>query len=478
MSILFHFISHLLFYTHKLFVHIFTLLCIFVFSVVVPFLATLIVDKRCFSAIAIAPNHPIEYQISYQTCVIFNHFILSGGSPTCAEHHTTERSISFVPPFVYSGECRDAVLTNYVPMIIISSASRAFLQPLLYLVLTNNHSDLSSNVCGIMGSLRSSILTNSSTRIQMTQIWSALLMLVTYGIMSPYATIAIAVNVIVQILFLRANIIRYFHLQVIAASKEGLDSKETSSVENNIDNVQNSQTKNFKCGSLFIDYCDKIMQWVRIFANSFSEQEENDDEEVDEDIKWALSLTMVLAKIRKESAKIREESNYDEQVNEHIPRPILFYIMEKQKQEKQEKQKQKKQKQEKQKQEKQKQDNKPNTGTTSELAYIGKLEEVCRDNQCVVAMMLWPGAAWSCLLFSLYVFDIAYDTNDLDLVAPLTLSIIPILLGLLVRMAFLTYTKKQEELRRERLYTKGTRNGDVELSDYSRCTENPMTSGR
>ena len=233
------------------------MLFIFIDSLATPFLATLIGDHRCFwDVLPFSTKDPIDYQFSYQICIIYSHYVATGGAPNCAEYYTTERSISFYPPFIYSGECRDAVVLNFIPLIINQSVLQAFIYPLLYMAITNNDSDLNSKRWYYMGSLRKYILTNSGVRIQLTQIWSLLVMLITYGILSPFATVAIAVNAIVQVLFLRANILRYFHLQVIAVSsftKDGMDSEKTNTVE-----------------------------------------EGNDDEQVDEKIKWAESLKKFL----------------------------------------------------------------------------------------------------------------------------------------------------------------------------------------
>ena len=72
-----------------------------------------------------------------------------------------------------------------------------------------------------------------------------------------------------------------------------------------------------------------------------------------------------------------------------------------------------------------------------------KVENVCRDNQHVVATMMWPGVYLSCVLCSIFVFDMALDTNDLDLGAPLAFSIFPLCVGFVVRLIFFSVTQKE-----------------------------------
>ena len=335
------------------------MLCIFVCSVVIPFAATLLNDTRCFSQ-AIFSNDSIEYKFSYDTCVIYSHFLLAD-STNCAEYHTTERSYSFDPPFIYSGQCRDAILLNFIPMMIIKCAFDTFILPLLFTFLKNGI-DLNSQVCCCMGTLRGWMVTNSSTRVIMTQIWSGLLMLLTYGLLSPYATVAIAMNVVGKILLLRADIIRYFHLQVIGKKRGEEDPPKMKSLD------------------------------------------EGDDDE--EDVKWAETLEKFLNEVADQ--EFQNDTTMDAR----------------------------------------------------------KLEAVCKDNQYVIAKMLWPGVMLSCILCASYTFDMALDTDDLHLSIPLVCLILSIAVGILVRQIFFHLHAKLHD--QSEIFVKGL--FEIELSG----TENPM----
>jgi len=283
-------------------------------EIVTPFIATLISDDRCFHEAIISPS-PVKLSYSYDTCILYNS--INGVITSCAESLVTERSLPFTPPFIYSGECRDAVLTNFLPVVIQSSAIKGFLYPLFVFFLTRNEKDLAAKV-KLFGwlesdSLESYVLTASEMRISMARVWSSLLMLLTYGILSPYAAVAIGVSTIAQIYFLRANICRYFHLE------------------------QPSHNR-------------------------------SDAEEFDESCVW--------------------NSN---------------------------------------------------------------LESYCRDSQPTVDAMLWPGVIMSSILFSFYVFDMAYDTNSLDLAAPLSCLVLTLMIIPPARFIFYHFKKRLEQQRDENM---------------------------
>ena len=57
-----------------------------------------------------------------------------------------ERALELTSPFIYSVECRDAVLTDFILIIIKSSTYQAFLSPLVYFFLSNNQKDLKAQM--------------------------------------------------------------------------------------------------------------------------------------------------------------------------------------------------------------------------------------------------------------------------------------------------------------------------------------------
>ena len=134
------------------------------------------------------------------------------------------REVPFTPPFIYSGECRNAFLTSFIPVVILSSASQAFVYPLFYFFLTNAQNSLKSQILlfGLFkcGALEEYVLTASYMRLLMSQIWSSMLMLLTYGILCPYAAVSIGIGTIAQIIFLKFNICRHFYLEKHGAGDE------------------------------------------------------------------------------------------------------------------------------------------------------------------------------------------------------------------------------------------------------------------
>ena len=77
------------------------------------------------------------------------------------------------------------------------------------------------------------------------------------------------------------------------------------------------------------------------------------------------------------------------------------------------------------------------------------LEAICRQSQNTVHAMLWPGVTLSTILFSLFVFDMAYDTDELSIEAPLSVLILTLLTIPVSRYVFYYFKNKLDSARKE-----------------------------
>jgi len=81
--------------------------------ILIPMLATMAVDVSCFR-LSFFPEPPITTSYVYFLCDIFNQ------NNNCLEYSPIQTSVSFIAPITYNEQCFAAVLTNYVPIYIIT----------------------------------------------------------------------------------------------------------------------------------------------------------------------------------------------------------------------------------------------------------------------------------------------------------------------------------------------------------------------
>ena len=203
----------------------------------VPFVATLFQDDLCFHALLTGlPSENTVY--SFERC---SQEYADDDGCRYEDYTVISMQESFTLPFVYSYQCRNAVevlslilssychsiifyfrillyyneQTNFIPVVIISSLIESFVLPLLYFLLTSSVKDLNDELV-VLGFIRfndsrGAILSNLSYSVN--KIWAAILLLLTYGIVSPFASVVVGFNVYIRLIFLRARICRYSNLQ-------------------------------------------------------------------------------------------------------------------------------------------------------------------------------------------------------------------------------------------------------------------------
>ena len=60
--------------------------------------------------------------------------ILYHADDLCAEYFVNERTFQFISPFIYSGGGRDAVLTNFLPVVYLVECLSSFSIPCILLL--------------------------------------------------------------------------------------------------------------------------------------------------------------------------------------------------------------------------------------------------------------------------------------------------------------------------------------------------------
>ena len=186
-------------------------------DIAVPFTATLLSSDLCIHQLVFENIEDISIDTTVTQCLIFY------TSGACAQYQDFGGILTFQPPFRYSGQCRNAIFTAFLPVVIYSCAFEAFVNPFLYFLVNYRLVDLDANVSvlGIPFKAREFVLPDMM--YSLVVIWGEFLLLLTYGIISPYAAFAIGMNICSQIFMLRFSICRYYHLQFVESDSKTLD---------------------------------------------------------------------------------------------------------------------------------------------------------------------------------------------------------------------------------------------------------------
>lgn len=173
---------------------------------VTPLLATLFVDPLCFNS-SLFPPDPISVSYSYEICEFYNTFAFNFGE--CLSKSEELKTVSFNPPFIYSYQCRNAVLRNYIPIIIYSCAYSTFVRPGVYWISIHNVIETSqiTSFYGFISSKRKLLVPNIPRYL--TLLFRSFVSLLTYGIIVPYCAFAIGCEIIVSTILLIYHIELY-----------------------------------------------------------------------------------------------------------------------------------------------------------------------------------------------------------------------------------------------------------------------------
>jgi len=101
--------------------------------VVIPVLATLTVDSACFESL-IVPEDDIVTHFAYDSCAHFTG--TDRDHVSCVQYATTVLEVSTPAPFIYSHMCFTAVLTNYIPIYVLTYGVIGLLVPVAQIIAT------------------------------------------------------------------------------------------------------------------------------------------------------------------------------------------------------------------------------------------------------------------------------------------------------------------------------------------------------
>ena len=102
-----------------------------------PVIATLAASELCLHQL-IAPPKTTQISYAYETCSQ-----IDNPYGECDSIDSIEKIIPFTPPFVYSNQCRNAVLHTFVPYFIQSCVLDLFFTILLIVFFDNRVKDIS-----------------------------------------------------------------------------------------------------------------------------------------------------------------------------------------------------------------------------------------------------------------------------------------------------------------------------------------------
>ena len=192
-------------------------------DIVNPWFATLVTDDLCFRGLFIDQNY-VTATYTYSDCPSFTNGV-------CTSERYFPIEISFAPPFIYSNQCRVAMFLNFVPIVIYTSAYNSFIAPLLYMLLTWNVNNLNDyySVFGIRLAVRNWVLPNITYHL--VYVVNEISLILIYGLVSPYCTVALGVSSVVRIVMLRSRIYRYCQLQFTSITDVSTIDRDTNHID-------------------------------------------------------------------------------------------------------------------------------------------------------------------------------------------------------------------------------------------------------
>jgi hypothetical protein len=198
-----------------------------------PCVATILIDDNCLRQYLYPASITTNYE--FEDCILF--FITNGVPTSCAKFRTTTSSYDFVPPFIYSNQCRNALISNFMWLIMSNSIVDTFLLPLVYLICNWNINSLAGQ-CADSDSIRNSndsakpngfikrwyhmiiqfVFYNPSWVLadishSMVAIFEDFAMFTIYGLISPFCAVAIGTGLFSKIIILRVSIVRAYRLK-------------------------------------------------------------------------------------------------------------------------------------------------------------------------------------------------------------------------------------------------------------------------
>ena len=213
-------------------------------SIVIPCISTLLTDGLCFKEM-IYGTSTISATYNLTSCITY---IMTPFS--CATYANVTQIFSFNPPFMYSYQCRNAVLRNYVPVVIYAGIFDAFLGPFLMMVVM---SCTSKRIFEVMRFYFSPLLWPQYAHRHDTEISfsigrgfaSNFMMLCVYGIANPFTAVVLSISLIAQGQLAQFLICRYVIFKEAFSKKDRNKTIVAEDEEDEDDRVDGSTCLDF-----------------------------------------------------------------------------------------------------------------------------------------------------------------------------------------------------------------------------------------
>lgn len=183
-------------------------------DIVIPCLTALFADDLCLHSILNPPpTTTSSYTFDVGKCILYSESV---GNNCKSDQGNKIASSSFEvrPVFVYSIQCRMAVIGKFIPNILLSCTYNTFIIPLLYGLITRNMKVLSQEIKIWHISLgKNGDWVLPDVTYSMISICEDFALLLFYGTISPFCAIALALSIVSRALLLRWSIYRYYCLQ-------------------------------------------------------------------------------------------------------------------------------------------------------------------------------------------------------------------------------------------------------------------------
>ena len=194
-------------------------------DVINPCIAIIFTDDLCLKQLVFSKQ---TVSVSYQRSICDLTF-----TPThkCVSYSTEDVSYTVPLPFIFSNQCRTAMFKNYIPTILYSCAYSTFVSPIMFLLSTCKTKSLDEelSLLGFRTSMRKRVL--SDVTYSFVLITEELMLLLFYGIVSPFCAVALWASVASRILLLRFQVYRYYLLQSEDVSKIGSLVRDKNHIE-------------------------------------------------------------------------------------------------------------------------------------------------------------------------------------------------------------------------------------------------------
>lgn len=186
-------------------------------TIIAPVVASVLTDGNCFLNL-FEPEHDIKTYDTYVYCKG-----LSLTTNECISYGTLTLTTAYSPPFIYNYQCSSAVVSNFVPVFITTHALLGFVLPVFYIALmtTSSFSADQHMFQKVFAGILFPTIPSSKyvprkffhPGILTANLINHMVLLLTFGVMSPPLAFTICVTVSLNTLFWQTIVGRYMWIR-------------------------------------------------------------------------------------------------------------------------------------------------------------------------------------------------------------------------------------------------------------------------